>query len=124
MGVAETPDGGGYPMVGSYGGVLYFGDATFFGSMGGRPVNRPIANIVTTHDGRGYIEIASDGGIFNFADAGFAGSLPGLGVHVSDIVGGAARRRTSPERSFLAGPDEDSAYERDLARSYETVPEI
>ncbi len=36
---------------------------------------------------QGYWMVGKDGGVFAFGDAGFVGSLPGLGVHVSDIVG-------------------------------------
>ena len=35
----------------------------------------------------GYWMVGSDGGVFAFGTAGFKGSLPGLGVHVSNIVG-------------------------------------
>ena len=36
VGMAATPDGGGYWLVASDGGVFAFGDATFYGSTGGR----------------------------------------------------------------------------------------
>ena len=36
-GMAVTPDGGGYWMVASDGGMFAFGDAHFYGSMGGKP---------------------------------------------------------------------------------------
>ena len=39
---------------------------------------------------KGYWLIGADGGVFSFGDAQFFGSLPGLGVHVSDVVGIAA----------------------------------
>ena len=35
----------------------------------------------------GYWMVGKDGGVFAFGNAGFVGSLPGIGVHVSDIVG-------------------------------------
>jgi hypothetical protein len=37
--------------------------------------------------GTGYWMVGKDGGVFAFGNAGFVGSLPGLGVHVSNIVG-------------------------------------
>ena len=43
--------------------------------------------MVPTPDGLGYWLVAADGGVFTFGDAAFYGSLPGIGVHVSDIVG-------------------------------------
>jgi hypothetical protein len=50
-----------------------FGDARFYGSMDGQPLNRPIVGIATTPDGEGYWEVASDGGVFAFGDARFYG---------------------------------------------------
>ena len=49
----------------SDGGIFAFGDAGFFGSMGGKPLNKPIVGIASTPDGQGYWEVASDGGIFS-----------------------------------------------------------
>ena len=65
VGIAATPDGGGYWLVASDGGVFSFGDAHFFGSMGGRHLNQPIVGITPTPDGGGYWLVASDGGIFS-----------------------------------------------------------
>ncbi len=67
----------GYEMVASDGGIFTFGDAGFYGSMGGHPLNKPIVGIASTPDGKGYWEVASDGGIFTFGDAGFYGSMGG-----------------------------------------------
>src|SRR5579875_2155656 len=36
---------------------------------------------------QGYWLVGSDGGVFSFGDARYFGSVPGLGVHVSDVVG-------------------------------------
>ena len=66
-----------YLEVGSDGGVFAFGGAPYFGSMGGRPLSRPIVGIAATPDGQGYWEVASDGGVFLFGDAGFFGSMGG-----------------------------------------------
>ena len=41
-----------YLEVGSDGGVFAFGGAPYFGSMGGRPLNRPIVGIAATPEGR------------------------------------------------------------------------
>ena len=38
-------------------------------------------------DIRGYWLIGADGGVYAFGDAPFLGSLPGLGQHVSNVVG-------------------------------------
>ena len=40
--MAATPDGKGYWLVASDGGIFTFGDAPFLGSMGGVPLNKPI----------------------------------------------------------------------------------
>src|SRR6266851_2177074 len=51
VGVAPTADGNGYWLAGADGGVFSYGDAKFFGSMAGRPLNKPIVGIVATADG-------------------------------------------------------------------------
>ena len=42
VGMAATPDGKGYWLVASDGGIFALGDAGFFGSTGGTPLNRPV----------------------------------------------------------------------------------
>jgi hypothetical protein len=81
--------------VGSDGGIFAFGDAGFYGSMGGQLLNKPIAGISSTPDGKGYWLVASDGGIFAFGDAGFYGSGavspssgPIVGISVDKASGG------------------------------------
>jgi len=91
--MAATPDGKGYWEVAADGGIFNFGDAGFFGSMGGKPLNFPIVGMAATPDGKGYWEVASDGGIFDFGDAGFFGSMGGEALN-SPIVGMAADPRT------------------------------
>ena len=77
-GMAATPDGRGYWQVATDGGVFAFGDAGFYGSMGGAALTRPIVGMAATADGRGYWLVASDGGIFAFGDAAFYGSTGAL----------------------------------------------
>ncbi len=77
VGIAATPDGGGYWLVASDGGIFNYGDAAFYGSAGGHPLNKPIVGMATTPDGRGYWLVASDGGIFSYGDAAFYGSTGG-----------------------------------------------
>ena len=67
--MAATPDGGGYWLVASDGGIFSYGDAAFFGSRGGQPLNKPIVGMAATPDGGGYWLVASDGGIFSYGDA-------------------------------------------------------
>ena len=70
-----TPSG--YWLAAADGGVFTFGDAAFYGSMGGKPLNQPVVGMASTPDGGGYWLVASDGGIFNFGDAAFYGSTGG-----------------------------------------------
>ena len=76
----------GYWLVGSDGGLFSFGDAQFFGSMGGQPLAAPITGMATTPDGKGYWLVGSDGGLFSFGDAQFFGSMGGKAL-TSSVVG-------------------------------------
>jgi hypothetical protein len=87
VGMAATPDGGGYWIVDSDGagyflvaadgGVFAFGDAQFAGSMGGAPLNAPMAGIAVDPTSGGYWLAAADGGVFSFGGAIFRGSMAG-----------------------------------------------
>ena len=89
VGMAATPDGKGYWLVASDGGIFNYGDATFEGSAGNLPLNKPIVGMAATPDGKGYWLVASDGGIFNYGDAQFYGSAGNLPLN-KPIVGMAA----------------------------------
>jgi subtilisin family serine protease len=78
VGMAQTPDGLGYWLVASDGGIFAFGDAGFYGSTGNLVLNQPIVGMAATPDGLGYWLVASDGGIFAFGEAGFYGSTGGM----------------------------------------------
>jgi lysophospholipase L1-like esterase len=78
--------GGGQWLTTAAGGVHPVGNATSFGSMAGKPLNRPIVGMVPTPSGQGYWLVASDGGIFTFGDAGFFGSEGGQHLN-QPIVG-------------------------------------
>ena len=86
VGMAPTPDGGGYWMVGSDGGVFASGDAGFYGSTGGLHLNKPVVGMAAAPDGKGYWFVASDGGVFNYGSAGFYGSAGSLHLN-KPIVG-------------------------------------
>jgi hypothetical protein len=58
--------------------VFAFGDAGFFGSMGGVRLNEPVVSMASTSDGQGYWLVAADGGVFSFGDAAFLGSTGDL----------------------------------------------
>jgi hypothetical protein len=76
VGVAATPSGGGYWLVGSDGGVFTV-NAPFYGSQGGVRLNASVVGIAGTPDGHGYWLVAADGGVFTFGNAGFYGSMGG-----------------------------------------------
>jgi len=76
--MAATPDGRGYWLVATDGGIFAFGDAGFFGSTGSIHLNEPIVGIATSPTGNGYWIDASDGGVFSFGDTKFWGSMGGL----------------------------------------------
>jgi hypothetical protein len=76
--MASTPDGRGYWLVASDGGVFSFGDADYQGSTGSMRLNAPIIGMAAAPGGGGYWLVASDGGIFAFS-APFLGSAGGAG---------------------------------------------
>ena len=86
VGMAATPDGGGYWLVAADGGIFTFGDAAFHGSAGALQLNRPIVGMAATPDGGGYWLVAADGGIFTFGDAAFHGSAGGTGNGVPAVA--------------------------------------
>ena len=86
-----TPSGNGYWLVASDGGIYSFGDASFKGSTGATPLNKPIVGMAATPSGNGYWLVASDGGIFSFGDASFKGSTGATPLN-KPIVGMAAIR--------------------------------
>ena len=92
VGIASTPDGGGYWIAQAGGGVYSYGDAHFWGSLPGLGVTpgAPIVSITATSDGGGYWLVGADGGVFAFGDAIFAGSLSSRAVIPSAPVVGIA----------------------------------
>jgi L,D-peptidoglycan transpeptidase YkuD (ErfK/YbiS/YcfS/YnhG family) len=93
IGMAAAPDGKGYWIASSSGGVFAFGSAGFSGSMGGQHLDAPIVGMAAAPDGKGYWLVASDGGVFSFGSAGFEGSavgdIPLLLIGQLATVGGA-----------------------------------
>ena len=79
--VASVSAASGYRLVSSDGGIFNFGNAWYYGSTGGKALNKPIVGMASTPSGKGYWMVASDGGIFNFGDAGFYGSTGGLALN-------------------------------------------
>ena len=79
----------GYYQVDAAGDVAPFGDAGYYGDLGGMPLNKPIVGIAQTGDDGGYWLVASDGGVFPFGDAAFYGSTGAIRLN-KPIVGMAA----------------------------------
>jgi hypothetical protein len=75
--MASTPDGGGYWLVASDGGIFNYGNAGFHGSLGAIRLTKPVVGMATPFGDGGYWLVASDGGIFAFGSAAFAGSMGG-----------------------------------------------
>jgi hypothetical protein len=59
---------GGYYILAVDGGVFAF-NCPNYGSMGGKPLNKPVMGMAVTPSGEGYWLVAEDGGIFAFGDA-------------------------------------------------------
>ena len=85
----KTTGSPGYRLVASDGGLFSFGAAPFYGSMGAKPLNKPIVGMASTPGGQGYWLVASDGGIFSFGNAAFHGSTGSMHLN-KPIVGMAA----------------------------------
>jgi hypothetical protein len=82
----------GYWSTSSDGSVYSFGGAPFFGSMGGKPLAKPVIALTATPSDGGYWELASDGGIFSFGNAAFHGSTGAM--HLNKPVVGMASTPT------------------------------
>ena len=75
-GGGPPPATDGYWTDASDGGIFSFGNAAFFGSMGGSHLNMPMVGMAGDANTGGYWTVASDGGIFSF-NAPFQGSMGG-----------------------------------------------
>jgi len=89
VGMAATPDGGGYWLVASDGGVFAYGNAQFYGSATNLHLNEPVVGMAATPDGGGYWLVAADGGVYAYGDAQFYGSAGSLHLN-QPVVGMAA----------------------------------
>ncbi len=101
VGIASTPSGKGYWLVGKDGGVFNFGNASYLGSTytlgltgltGSHPLNKPVVGIASVSDVNGHQGVylwAADGGVFNLGVATYQGSDASLSLNkpiVSGIV--------------------------------------
>ena len=94
VGMAATPDGGGYWLLGQDSGVFSFGDAQFYGSTGNLRLNQPVLGMAATPDCHGYYLDASDGAfsVWGCAIPGSMGAVrlntPTVGMAVDTSTGG------------------------------------
>ena len=86
VGIQETPDGGGYWLVGAGGAVFTFGDADFFGALAGKSLPARIVGMTITPDGGGYWLVGANGSVYPFGNAVGQGSLAGHSL-ASPVVG-------------------------------------
>jgi hypothetical protein len=89
--MAASPDGKGYWLVASDGGVFAFGRAGYQGSVPGQGLASevPLVAIVPTRDGQGYWLTGADGSLYAYGTATYPGSVSGLRL-VAPVVAGAA----------------------------------
>lgn len=81
-----SADGGVFTLPYFKDGVNIVGTLKFYGSMGGKPLNAPVVDIVGTPVRDGYLLAAADGGVFAFGNAPFLGSMAGKPL-AAPIVG-------------------------------------
>ena len=74
VGIATDPSGGIWT-VDSNGGVFSYNGATYYGSMGGKTLNKPMVGIAPASDGGGYWLTAGDGGVFAFGSSQYQGRV-------------------------------------------------
>ena len=61
--------------MGSDGGIFSFGNAQFYGSLGGTSVPKPVVGMAPTVDGGGYWLTGSNGGVTTFGEAQHDGAI-------------------------------------------------
>ncbi len=114
-----TPPGGLWT-VATNGAITASGTAANYGSMGGKPLDKPIVGMAATADGAGYWEVASDGGIFTFGDAGFYGSMGGTPLS-APVVGMAANPSTGGY-ALVTGSGQVATYDPDGTNTFAGPP--
>ena len=80
-----TPDGG----------VFSFGGASYYGSMGGQPLNAPVVGIAATPDGGGFGLVAMRQRIESLAGTLQVESEPGFGTGISACIPAASAEARS-----------------------------
>jgi Peptidase A4 family/Bacterial Ig-like domain (group 3) len=87
VGMVPSPDGGGYFMVASDGGVFAFGDAKFEGSCPGiGGCSGSAVTVMPDATGDGYSLVTASGHVYSFGDAGAFGAPGPQGTPVTSAV--------------------------------------
>ncbi|MDA8297679.1 MAG: putative Ig domain-containing protein [Actinomycetota bacterium] len=89
--MAATPDGKGYYLISSFGGVFSYGDARFQGSITALHLRTPTVAFGISPTGHGYYLVTRAGNVFNRGGAPFYGSMAG--------------KRHPPIVAFAVAPD-------------------
>ena len=76
VGMAATPDGGGYWEVASDGGIFTFGDARFYGSAASQNLGTWVTGMAVAPHDAGYWLVAATAAVLPFGDAVSYGPLP------------------------------------------------
>jgi hypothetical protein len=84
--MTPTPDGQGYWMLGSDGGIFTFGDAVYHGSLRSGPSATPVAAMAATPDGGGYWLLDPDAWNYSFANPPPLGTFPGSSTIVASVA--------------------------------------
>jgi hypothetical protein len=75
--------------------VFTLGGARFLGSMGGKPLNKPMVDIAATPSGNGYWLIAADGGNLRLRRCRLTGEQPTAGYQFGRPIVAGARSGTA-----------------------------
>ena len=84
VGMAATPDGKGYWLVASDGGIFAFGDAHFFGSPAAKGVSDWVTGMAVTPDGKGYWIANANGAVYQLRRRRLLRQQPWHGAHRVD----------------------------------------
>jgi hypothetical protein len=84
--IAMTPDGKGYYLAASDGGVFAFGDASFYGSAVQYHLTAPVTAMATTENDNGYWLLTANGSVYAFGQAPYDGNLLHVENQAPDVA--------------------------------------
>ena len=110
VGMASTPDGKGYWLVASDGGIFTFGDAAFYGSEGGAQLVAPVVGMASTPDGKGYWLVTGTDLPLTGKVVGIDPGHNGLNYTASQIIDQPVWNGQEDESCDTTGTETDSGY--------------